>query len=46
VLAFNELKHRHEAVGALARRIGERPRFAVYGRATASMVVMNLYWSP
>ena len=38
-MAFNEFKHRDEAVGALARRIGERLRFAVYRRATASMVV-------
>jgi 6-phosphogluconolactonase len=39
VVAFNEFRDRDEAVGALARRIGERLRFAVYRRATASMVV-------
>ncbi len=37
--AFNEFKHRDEAVSMLARRIGERLRFAVYRRATASMIV-------
>ena len=39
MVVFNEFKHRDEAVGALARRIGERLRFAVYRRATASMIV-------
>jgi 6-phosphogluconolactonase len=39
VAAFNEFRHRDEAVGMLARRIGERLRFAVYRRATASLIV-------
>jgi 6-phosphogluconolactonase len=39
VAAFNEFKHRDEAVAVLARRIAERLRFAVYRRATASMIV-------
>jgi 6-phosphogluconolactonase len=39
VAAFNEFKDRDEAVTTLARRIGERLRFAVYHRATASMIV-------
>lgn len=39
MVAFNEYKYRDEAVGALARRIADRLRFAVYRRATASMIV-------
>ncbi len=36
---FNEFASRDEAVAALARRVGERLRFAVYRRATASLIV-------
>lgn len=36
---FNEFKQRDDAAAMLARRIGERLRFAVYRRATASMIV-------
>jgi 6-phosphogluconolactonase len=39
VAEFNEFKQRDDAAAMLARRIGERLRFAVYRRATASMVV-------
>jgi len=39
VASFNEFKQRDEAAAALARRIGERLRFAVYRRACASMIV-------
>ena len=37
--SFNEFKQRDEAAAALARRIGERLRYAVYRRACASMIV-------
>ena len=36
---FNEFKQRDDAAAMLARRLGERLRFAVYRRATASMIV-------
>lgn len=37
--SFNEFKQRDEAADALARRIGERLRYAVCRRACASMIV-------
>jgi 6-phosphogluconolactonase len=39
VASFNEFKQRDEATIALARRIGDRLRTAVYRRACASMIV-------
>jgi 6-phosphogluconolactonase len=39
VASFNEFKERDAAAAALARRIGERLRSAVYRRACASMIV-------
>jgi 6-phosphogluconolactonase len=39
VAAFNEFKHRDEAVATLARRVAERLRHAVYRRSAASMIV-------
>jgi 6-phosphogluconolactonase len=39
VAEFNEFKHRDDAAAALARRIGQRLRHAVYRRATASLIV-------
>jgi 6-phosphogluconolactonase len=39
VAEFNEFKQRDDAAAMLARRIGERLRFAVYRRAAASMIV-------
>jgi 6-phosphogluconolactonase len=39
VASFNEFKQRDDAAAALARRIGERLRTAVYRRASASMIL-------
>jgi 6-phosphogluconolactonase len=39
VASFNEFKQRDDAAAALARRIGDRLRSAVYRRACASMIV-------